>query len=404
MSGGFVKLYGSILDSTVWREDHGTRLVWITMLAMADASGIVEASVPGLADRARVTLDECKHALARLMAPDEYSRTQDHEGRRIAVVDGGWQLLNHQLYRHRERRDPEVRREQTREATRRWRERKGANGSSSVSHPVSQCEPIQRQKHTDASRRGVVGDLSSSSRSVANVTTVAGSEIASAREPTPPPAEPPRPTVPSRVEEPPSSHAVAVREPARTLAPTRAGRVYRGRLASSGEIDKLDWWRREVLAALPTAQRTRVPGFTADVAELGPGLARALDQHGELTVRNVVGWATVECGAGRMSPRHYRALFNGDSFEQRVIEAAAHVAGEAADQHAVSPELAAAIAKARRAVEQNRETLAIDPSDERAPPPDIRIGVEADLARAEARLAELLAQSRKPNGAPHHAR
>ena len=38
----FVKLHGSILDSSVWGESKATRLVWITMLAMADGEGTVD--------------------------------------------------------------------------------------------------------------------------------------------------------------------------------------------------------------------------------------------------------------------------------------------------------------------------------------------------------------------------
>jgi hypothetical protein len=34
-----------------------------------------------------------------LEGPDEWSRTKDHEGRRIAPADGGWVLLNHAKFR-----------------------------------------------------------------------------------------------------------------------------------------------------------------------------------------------------------------------------------------------------------------------------------------------------------------
>lgn len=69
------------------------------MLAMADRHGLVEASIPGLADMARVTIPEVKAALEILLAPDEYSRTTDREGRRIEIVDGGWWIINHGKYR-----------------------------------------------------------------------------------------------------------------------------------------------------------------------------------------------------------------------------------------------------------------------------------------------------------------
>lgn len=99
MSVTFNKLFQSITASTIWAARDQTRIVWITMLAMADQHGRVWASVPGLANIARVPIDACEQALAELMAPDKYSRTKDHEGRRIEEIDGGWRLLNHAKYR-----------------------------------------------------------------------------------------------------------------------------------------------------------------------------------------------------------------------------------------------------------------------------------------------------------------
>jgi hypothetical protein len=95
----FTKLFNSILDSTIWQEPLETKVVWITMLAMCDRNGDVHASIPGLARRAGVTITQCNAALACLESPDEYSRTKDHDGRRIAEIDGGWSLLNHGKYR-----------------------------------------------------------------------------------------------------------------------------------------------------------------------------------------------------------------------------------------------------------------------------------------------------------------
>jgi hypothetical protein len=95
----FTKLFNSILDSTIWQEPKETKIVWITMLAMADRGGEIHASIPGLAVRAGVSLDECQNALNCLKSPDKFSRTKDHDGRRIADIDGGWRLLNHGKYR-----------------------------------------------------------------------------------------------------------------------------------------------------------------------------------------------------------------------------------------------------------------------------------------------------------------
>ncbi|MCD9029406.1 hypothetical protein LDO26_14520 [Luteimonas sp. BDR2-5] len=117
----FTKLFSSITKSTVWCEPHTTVRVWIAMLADCDPDGCVHASVPGLANLARVTVAECEAALATFLGPDPYSRTPDHEGRRIEVIPGGWRLLNHKLYR--DRRDEGARRVQNREAAQRYRDR-----------------------------------------------------------------------------------------------------------------------------------------------------------------------------------------------------------------------------------------------------------------------------------------
>jgi len=108
------KLDGGITESTIWYAPDPVRITWITMLAMCDQHGYVGASVPGLAGRARVSVEDCLTALACFMAPDEFSRTKDHEGRRIVEADGGWVLLNHAKYRAKQ--SEEDRRERARVA------------------------------------------------------------------------------------------------------------------------------------------------------------------------------------------------------------------------------------------------------------------------------------------------
>lgn len=95
----FTKLFSSITESTIWIAPDTHRLCWITMLAMADSRGRVWGSIPGLANRARVSVDDCRSAIRFFMEPDSDSRTKEHEGRRIEEIDGGWRLLNHGKYR-----------------------------------------------------------------------------------------------------------------------------------------------------------------------------------------------------------------------------------------------------------------------------------------------------------------
>ncbi len=98
MSAGFVKLYGSIIHSSIWNEPDNVRLVWVTMLAMSTYHGIVEASVGGIAHAARVSKEACEDALRRLQSPDPDSR-DGTTGERIRRIEGGWEIINHGRYR-----------------------------------------------------------------------------------------------------------------------------------------------------------------------------------------------------------------------------------------------------------------------------------------------------------------
>lgn len=99
----FVKLFQSILSSSIWSEPNETRILWITMLAMSDKDGVVSGSVPGLARFAGLSLEETKDGLHTLLSPDPESKDLDenpeNKGRRIEKIQGGWRLINHGKYR-----------------------------------------------------------------------------------------------------------------------------------------------------------------------------------------------------------------------------------------------------------------------------------------------------------------
>jgi hypothetical protein len=143
---GYTKLFSSILGSSIWREDLATKIVWVTLLASADADGVVEASVPGLAHFAGVTINDAEVALRKFLSPDPYSRSPEHEGRRIEVVDGGWLLLNHAKYR--EKMSPEAVREQNRIRQQRHRKQEKTRHAESVT--VRDIRDKSREsRHTD---------------------------------------------------------------------------------------------------------------------------------------------------------------------------------------------------------------------------------------------------------------
>ena len=84
----YTKLFSSIVTSTIWREPSATRIVWVTLLALADKNGEVQGSIPGLAHLSGVSVDECEKAIEKLMSPDTYSLTQVADGRRLEKIDG----------------------------------------------------------------------------------------------------------------------------------------------------------------------------------------------------------------------------------------------------------------------------------------------------------------------------
>ena len=125
----FAKLFSSITESSLWSELKEVRLLFVTMLAKADQNGFVEASIPGLARVANLTIEETETGLECLQSPDVYSKNPDNEGRRVLPVPGGFVLLNYEDYRA--RRSTEERREYMREYMQNYRKKTG-NGKQSV--------------------------------------------------------------------------------------------------------------------------------------------------------------------------------------------------------------------------------------------------------------------------------
>jgi hypothetical protein len=104
---------------------------------MADIHGHVFASVGGLARRAQVTREDCETALAVLLSPDPDDRSGVEEGRRIRVIDRGWQIVNHGHYR--DLRTPKQVADAERQRKHRERERssRDTSQSHSESHAVA---------------------------------------------------------------------------------------------------------------------------------------------------------------------------------------------------------------------------------------------------------------------------
>lgn len=100
---GYTKLFSSILTSSIWGEADHTRIVWITLLALADKNGDVSASVGGLARSANLDRSRCEEAIQVLSSPDPDDRSGVENGIRILPIQGGWHIVNYAAYREKMR-------------------------------------------------------------------------------------------------------------------------------------------------------------------------------------------------------------------------------------------------------------------------------------------------------------
>lgn len=124
---GYTKLFADIVTSTIWSESSDCRVLWITMLALKDRFNVCRATVPALAKFVGITAEETETYLAKFQEPDKWSRSQEHEGRRIEPCEGGWLILNGEKYQ--DKLNAEDRREQVRAAVARYRAKRAAKQS-----------------------------------------------------------------------------------------------------------------------------------------------------------------------------------------------------------------------------------------------------------------------------------
>lgn len=159
------KLFTKILDSSIWLESTPTRLVWVTLLAAMDQDGYAHFSAVGnLALRARVTMEEAQAAIDCFLSHDLNSEDQDHDGRRVERVPGGFIVLNAQKYR--DIVTMAVSREQTRKRVQQHRETKRNGGVTPCNGGVTPCTVPVTQSEAEAEAEAYKEKASTSLRSV----------------------------------------------------------------------------------------------------------------------------------------------------------------------------------------------------------------------------------------------
>lgn len=111
-----------IVDSSIWDEPDFVCKVFVTMLALKDCDDIYRGTAYQLATRSRKTEVEVLEALRILSSPDTRRvEKQEHEGRRIKLVEEGWLVLNGAKYRDMMR--EEMKRARWRRAQKKQREK-----------------------------------------------------------------------------------------------------------------------------------------------------------------------------------------------------------------------------------------------------------------------------------------
>jgi len=98
------KINRRLFESSVWEEDVHVRIVWVTLLALAQepanmnmGSGFIAITPGNLMRKALVSREQLDDAIRRLTSADPYSRTDPGKAR-LEVFDNGYRIPAFELY------------------------------------------------------------------------------------------------------------------------------------------------------------------------------------------------------------------------------------------------------------------------------------------------------------------
>jgi len=242
-------------------QPHDVLRVWIAMLAKADATGYVRASIPSMAHVCMIPIDRMEEIIGVLTSPDKYSRSPTDDGRRIRPVEGGFEIVNYVSYRN--KRDEDERRRQNREAQRNLREgRKRAKEARCAGIPEVHADTSSEAadtsaKYADSNHPSArVSSVSNCQHPSAHKEAEAEAEEAKDEHPNGclSPAAPPTDPADGDGDDPPGAPRCPVSRivaeyhrvlpmlaPVRAL-PEQAARMLRARWRESAERQSVEWW------------------------------------------------------------------------------------------------------------------------------------------------------------------
>lgn len=98
----YAKIFRQIYDSTL-ANDWQSLIVFQQFLILSDYYGVVDMTPEAISRITNIPLDIIKTGIEKLEAPDNQSRSDKEEGRRIAILSNnrnwGWQIVNYSYYR-----------------------------------------------------------------------------------------------------------------------------------------------------------------------------------------------------------------------------------------------------------------------------------------------------------------
>lgn len=103
---GYTPLFDSLTSGTLcgrW-PDIG---LWPIVLSLSDKHGVVDVTPTYIASITGLPVEDVVACMQRFCEPDPYSRSQEHEGARLVLLDPGrpwgWKIVNHGKYREKAR-------------------------------------------------------------------------------------------------------------------------------------------------------------------------------------------------------------------------------------------------------------------------------------------------------------
>lgn len=105
-SGGYTPLFRQMLSGSLHGRWPHTG-VWACLLSCVSREGVIDEHPAALAAAIGISVDMLLKCIDDFMQPDPDSRTTEHDGRRLELIDPnrswGWRVLNHGKYREKAR-------------------------------------------------------------------------------------------------------------------------------------------------------------------------------------------------------------------------------------------------------------------------------------------------------------